>query len=171
MSLTKQNIFEYAKRYDYAAKPSDKGIEEKFKTLLKRQRFLTRDNLVEVGIWKSPRPKEQYAANGDLAVRELTEFSFSAKSEQAKMGALLVLKGVSYPLASVILHFAFPDEYPILDFRALWSLGWEQPSSYTFEFWEKYCMKVREISKGLNLSIRTIDKALWQYSKEHQGKK
>lgn len=33
----------------------------------------------------------------------------------------------TWGVASVILHFAYPDDYMILDFRAVWSLGIRQP--------------------------------------------
>jgi len=55
-----------------------------------------------------------------------------------------------------------------LDFRALWSLGIEQPKSYNINFWLHYCEKVREIAKSVQEDIRTVDKALWRYSKENQ---
>jgi len=71
-------------------------------------------------------------------------------------------------VASVILHFKFPDRYPILDFRALWSLDKEQPKYYTFDFWWDYVQEIRKLSEYLKIDIRTIDKALWYYSKENQ---
>lgn len=68
----------------------------------------------------------------------------------------------------MILHFEFPDEYPILDFRAFWSLGWEQPSDYSFKFWTDYCARLRELAKAHGVDLHTLDKALWQYSATHQ---
>jgi hypothetical protein len=55
-----------------------------------------------------------------------------------------------------------------MDFRAIWSLGWKQPKNYTFEFWGKYYKEIQNIAKKFNVSVRTVDKALWQYSKENQ---
>jgi len=77
------------------------------------------------------------------------------------------LNGVDYPVASTILHFAEPDRYMILDFRALWSLGIKQPSYWTFEFWMDFTRRARELAESLGVSIRTLDKALWEYSKRH----
>ncbi len=168
MKIPNDKIVEYARRYDQNASGYDKSVEQKIKQVLQTRRYLNRQELIEVGIWKSPRQKKNYGKNDDGAVRELTQFSFTARSEQARVGALLALRGVSYPVASTLLHFAFPDEYPILDTRALWSLGWETPSSYTFEFWRRYCAHLIKLSTELNLDLRTIDKALWQYSKENQ---
>src|SRR5215469_13115924 len=92
---------------------------------------------------------------------------FSAKTEEARIGCLLALNGVYYPVVSVLLHFAFPDEYPILDFRAMWSLGMEERNDYSFNFWIDYCTRLRELAKEYGVDMRTLDKALWQYSATH----
>jgi hypothetical protein len=101
-------------------------------------------------------------------IKEVTRLSLETECEEARIKLLTILKGVSWPVASVILHFAFPEKYPIMDFRAIWSLDWEQPKSYNFDFWQKYCTEIRKISNETGLTIRQIDKALWQYSKNNQ---
>ena len=116
-------------------------------------------------MWKSPRPKKHYENNDDLTVKRITRHSFATESEKERIECLLDLKGVGYPVASTILHFAFPERYPIMDFRVIKSLGLKQPKSYTFAFWDEYCCKIRKISKSTGADIRTIDKALWQYNK------
>jgi hypothetical protein len=119
-------------------------------------------------MWKSHRPKKHYESNDAGLIKETTELSFATEGEEERILKLIELKGVSWPVASAILHFAFPNKYPILDFRALWSLGWEKPSAYSFKFWQKYCHEISQIAQQVNLSIRTVDKALWAYSKEKQ---
>src|SRR5262245_60140203 len=76
--------------------------------------------------------------------------------------------GVSWPTASVIPHFCDPGRYPILDVRALWSVGLRRVPGYTFALWSGYTHFVSNISDRVGLSIRTIDRALWRYSKERQ---
>lgn len=78
----------------------------------------------------------------------------------------MALSGVGLPTASVLLHFAFPEALPILDVRALESLGIRGRSSYTPAFWSAYVTACREIAARHGVSLRTLDKALWQYSKE-----
>jgi hypothetical protein len=121
-------------------------------------------------MWKSKRPRRHYESdeNDGLTVKEITKFSFKTRSEKARIESLLALKGVSWPVASAILHFAFPEKYPIMDFRVIWSLGWKQPSSYDFSFWQRYCIKIHKLSRKYNLPIRIVEKSLWKYSKEHQ---
>ena len=88
--------------------------------------------------------------------------------EESKIGALVLLKGVQFPTASVILHFCVDRTYPILDFRALWSLGIEKPATYTVEDWVSYTKVCREMANKNAMTVRELDMALWQYSKEHQ---
>jgi hypothetical protein len=65
-----------------------------------------------------------------------------------------------------LLHVFHADPYPILDYRAVWSMGLARPSSYNFEFWWQYVVVCRQLSASLRLSMRTADRALWQCSKE-----
>src|SRR3989344_7030629 len=171
MEITKEKIREYAKKFDERNRgTSDEIVEKEMKEWLESNRYLDKERFIKIGLWKSKRPKKHYENNDDLAIEEITQFSFTAKSEEAKIKSLLVLNGVSYPVASVILHFAFPNRYPILDFRVIWSLGWKHPKNYTFDFWQKYCNEMKKISKQTGEDIRTIDKALWEYSKANQTK-
>lgn len=170
MEITKEKIREYAQKYDNNRENNDEMVENEMKEWLESKRYLDKEKFVKIGLWKSTRPKKKYESNDDLTVREITRFSFSTNSEEAKIKSLMVLNGVGYPVASAILHFAFPNKYPILDFRAIWSLGWEQPKNYTFDFWQKYCGRIRDISKETGESRRTVDKALWKYSEKHQPK-
>jgi hypothetical protein len=62
--------------------------------------------------------------------------------------------------------FAFPNDYPIIDERALESLGQEAPRYYSLNFWTEYLDACRAIAKDVGVPIRTLDKALWQFSKE-----
>lgn len=169
LNLTKKNIEEYANRYDYQyAKNNEEEAELEVKKWLEKNRYLNKDNFIKLCLWKSRRPKKQYEKNSEEMIKEITRFSLSAKSEEVKIKILMCLQGVSFPVASTILHFAYPNKYTIMDFRAIWSLEWKQPKNYTFEFWEKYYKEIWNIAKKFNVSVRTVDKALWQYSKENQ---
>lgn len=165
MEINKENIVELAKRYPYIT--NDLLVEEEIKSWLKINKYLNKEVFVRLCCWKSPRPKKKYEKNDEQTVEEITKFSFSTNSERARVESLQILYGVLYPVASAILHFGFPDRYPIMDFRVIWSLKWEQPKSYNFEFWVKYCNEMRRLSEKFKLPIRVIDKALWTYSKEN----
>lgn len=130
---------------------------------------LTARELRVMARWKSPRSSPRVARNSDELVRETTRVMLSTKSERLRVEVLTLLEGVNWPTASVILHFVHPGPYPILDVRALWSLGIDRPPPYTYEFWERYVAFTRATARRLRVSMRDLDRALWQYSKERQG--
>jgi hypothetical protein len=169
MLITREIIEKYADKYDKnRVGKSDEYEEEKLKDWFIDHRYLDKDNFIRLGKWKSTRPVKHYRNNSNSLIKDITKFSLSVNNEEARIRILFVLKGVSWPVASTILHFAFPNKYPIMDFRALWSIGIKKPKSYNFDFWQNYCKKIREVARNVQEDIRTVDKALWQYSKEHQ---
>ncbi|MFH1162159.1 MAG: hypothetical protein V1696_02695 [Candidatus Jorgensenbacteria bacterium] len=175
VEITKEKIREYAKKYDARFRGTDdEKVYDEMVEWFKHNRFLDRERFLNILNWKLAvklpfkKAKEQ---NKDEHIRQITEIAFSSKIQEERIKLLLSFVGVGYPVASAILHFAFTDKYPILDFRVIWSLRWEQPKYYTFDFWQKYCDRIQSISKETGESIRTVDKALWEYSKEHQPKK
>lgn len=170
MDITKESIGKYSHLYDEVTKGTyDKAIEEELRTWLKEKRYLNREMLIKLCSWKSKRPRKLYedSINSDERVKYITSLALSSHDEYFKVKVLQLLKGVSWPTASVILAFAEPEKYAILDFRVLWSLGIKQ-ENYSFEFWQEYLKTVHEIAKTHNVSLRTLDKALWSYSKENQ---
>jgi hypothetical protein len=131
--------------------------------------WLLKDEFVAIAKWKSTRNTNRYKANNPHYIEEVTRLALSnSTSEQMRIECLTLLNGVGWPIASAILHLCHQDPYPVLDFRALWSLQSEVPSKYDFNFWRKYTNSTRQISLRLDCDMRTLDKALWQYSNERQ---
>jgi thermostable 8-oxoguanine DNA glycosylase len=133
----------------------------------KAQGYLTKEQLHQIAHWKSPRRAGLVLENPESFVREITAIAFAAKHEETRIGALVLLKGVRYPIASVILHFCVDRSYPILDFRAIESLGLQKPSAYSPAYWAEYTKECRALASNYSLTVRELDMALWQYSKEH----
>ncbi len=129
----------------------------------------TRAEFIEVCAWKTVRSRPKVAANPEVAVIDATSRAFATDDEAARMAALLELEGVGVPTASTLLYCAFPDDYPILDVRALDSLGVKPRSQYPIAFWLSYLAACRELAADNGVSIRTLDKALWQHSKERSA--
>jgi hypothetical protein len=74
-------------------------------------------------------------------------------------------------MASVILHWFHRDGYPILDWRALESVGAPLDQPYNFEFWWKYTEFCRDAADTAGVSMRDFDRALWRYSYEARTKR
>jgi hypothetical protein len=128
--------------------------------------WYTRKEFLTVCAWKSPRSRPLVEANGPARVRRLTGQAFGTGDEALRMEALLELEGVGVPTASCLLYFADPASYTILDVRALESLGVRGRSTYPVAFWLEYLYACRELARLHGVSLRTLDKALWQRSKE-----
>ncbi len=126
----------------------------------------TRAEFIEVCGWKTVRSRPKVAANTEAAVADATGRALASVDEAARVSALLELEGVGVPTASTLLYFVFPDDYPILDVRALESLGVKPRSTYPVSFWLAYLAACRALARRARVSIRTLDKALWEYSKE-----
>ncbi len=126
----------------------------------------TRAEFIEVCGWKTVRSRPKVAANSEPVVVDATGRALSAVDEATRISALLELEGVGVPTASTLLYFVFPDDYPILDVRALESLGARPRSTYPVGFWLEYLSACRTLAHRAGVSIRTLDKALWQHSKE-----
>ena len=129
---------------------------------------LTKQEFLTVCAWKTPRSRPRCESNDDELIREISTLARTVESEQLRIEMWTLLSGVKWPTASVFLHFAFPDRFPILDFRALWSLREDVPKQYDFPFWWRYTLYCRELSHAHGVSMRVLDQALWQYSKLHQ---
>lgn len=129
---------------------------------------LTKPQLRRVARWKSPRSAGHVEENSPDFVREITGFALSTSNERARIEALTLLDGVLWPSASVILHLYHREPYPIIDFRALWSLSAEVPPQYSFAFWSEYVRVCRSLAQRAGVPMRTLDRALWQFSKENQ---
>lgn len=159
-------IKHWSDRYAYFQDESE--IEDGIAHAVKKRSHLTKDEFLRICYWKTPRTQSKCRSNAESMIHEVTGLALSTKEEQLRIEVLTLLKGVSWPTASVILHFCHADPYPILDFRALWSCKVEEPNQYSFPFWCRYVEFCRQTAKEAGVSMRVLDRALWQYSKERQ---
>jgi len=159
-------IPELAKRYTYP--DEDKMLSLIGPSAMARVYF-TKDEFQDLCRWKSQRTRSRVDSNRAEFIKEATKIALATPIEEIRIGVLNLLHGVSWPTASTVLHFSHRDPYPIIDFRALWSLGIEKrPQFYTFEYWWDYTRFCRDLARKQGVSMRDLDRALWQYSKENQ---
>ncbi len=152
-----------ARRYSY-----DNFDLSELRPKVVSQGFLTKDDLRRVAEWKSVRSMHHVEKNSTKFVEEISRIALSSMNERTRVESLTLLDGVGWPTASVILHFFHRQPYPIIDFRALWTVSMEVPNQYTFGHWWEYVEFCRALAKKANLGMRELDQALWQYSSENQ---
>jgi hypothetical protein len=74
---------------------------------------------------------------------------------------------VEVPVASAIMTAINPERFTIIDFRALESLGiTNRQAYYTIDFFIDYLRFCRGLASQHRVGLRTLDRALWQWSKE-----
>ena len=147
----------------------DHEIESVLAPQVKKRGYFSKPEFEQICAWKTPRSKPKVAGNSAEFIEAATRTALSTASEQLRVEVLTLLHGVSWPTASVVLHFCHQEPYPILDVRALWSLGVDASKvPYTFDLWWGYTQVCRGLAKSTGLSMRQLDRALWQYSKDNQ---
>jgi hypothetical protein len=154
-----------AARYQY---PLDESQLLAMRPRVIERGHLRLSELKQIAQWKSPRSAGNVSANDATFVREITRFALATPCERARIESLTLLDGVRWPTASVILHLLHRDLYPILDFRALWSVSLPMPTQYDFDLWWAYVSFCRRTARATRVDMRTFDRALWQFSKENQ---
>jgi hypothetical protein len=174
--LSREFVRKWAAQYDddYVKKyPEYARVERRVKACLERRfregrAYLDKGHFVEIATWKSQRPLRHYESNDDDLVQQVTALAFAARRDDLKLRLLMLLDGVGVPVASTILHFAFPDEYPIMDVRAVATLRrfglWMQPTRSWFdvEDWQVYVRLMQQHATRLDVTLRELDKALWK---------
>jgi hypothetical protein len=159
----------HAAAYSYSGMNKERRLL-RLRDTVRTNGYLTKGQLRLLAEWKSPRSSPNVDNNSQRFVKEVTAFALTCRDERARIESLTVLDGVLWPTASVVLHLYHRDPYPIVDFRALWSVHTEPPTRYSYAFWQSYVDFCRSLAKRNRVSMRTLDRALWQYSKSNQSR-
>jgi hypothetical protein len=163
LQLDVREVRAYASRYAYEDDSVVLAIGRRART----RGHYTREEFVAVCRWKTPRSGPLVATNTAREVEIATRTALSeAGTERERTDALRSLAGVEFPTASVLLHLAYPERYPILDKRALHALGVRAPATYSFRLWSEYVEEYRRLIEAAGVDGRTLDRALWEWSSE-----
>ena len=128
---------------------------------VRQKKKLTHDQLKKLVLWKSRRQLGNISKNCEDCVVEQTSAAFRTADIQDSIDHLSKLKGVGVSIGSAILHFFHEDDFPILDQHALRAVGKENDEC----LWKCYVDFCREIAKENNVSMRTLDRALFRFGK------
>ena len=170
LPLDRSGILEYEKKYFETEEsrkdkqPTDESIE-KIQDAVKKRRYLTKSDLKTLALWKVPTKRNTLKGiklNSPAWIEAVTRVALHPKtSERDRIETLRCLKGVGWAVASAILHWFHQDCYPIWDERALRTV--KSPKSQSHKNWEAYVSFCRCQAAKNNVSMRTLDRALWQY--------
>lgn len=159
---SKKAIQKSVGRYYYT---DDSDVAKRLKDA-KQRGYMNKDDLMAVAQWKSPRILPVCERNKEEDIKGFSKISFATRSDHARISALQAIEGVRFPMASVILHFVFPDDYPIIDQRVMNCVGGSTTISYSG--WRSYVDFCKRTADEFGVSLRELDKALWAYDKTTQ---
>lgn len=136
---------------------------------------MTKEQLLKILNWKSPRPLNHYKANTESKIKEIIKLAFSTENDTLKIHILTALKGVSFPAASAILMFYNPTKYPVIDIRVWKQLYYAKlvdtnarGQNFSLKECEKYFQVVRQLAAELNITARQVEKRLFDYDRANQ---
>ena len=137
-----------------------------------RQGYRTKENLYLIFYWKhqSSRFRERLinAFNSNSCdtvtailnqVHEIVEVLDDAGCAVTE---LVGLKGVGVPTASAFLANIYPEKFTLIDILALRALGIDNQEIAFYRYYNDEC---RRLAKESSTSMRTLDRALWQWGK------
>lgn len=128
----------------------------------------SRDNLQVIFHWKTGgRGISRLRRNTDEEIADALQLAVRAAADRSAVAVLCGLNGVEVPVASAILTAINPERFTIIDFRALESLGiTDRQAYYTIDFFIDYLRFCRRLANECRVGLRTLDRALWHWSKE-----
>ena len=106
------DLAHWSTQYAYS---QESQVEQLIAPRIRARGVIDSADLVVLCRWKSPRIQGHCGKNAAGFVEEVTRTALSAESEQLRIEVLTLLKGVSWPMASVILHWCHRDPYPLLE--------------------------------------------------------
>ncbi len=172
LRFSRNEISSLAEQYndENPDRPLEDDLEQMIGPRMRRDHCLAKKDFLELCKWKTKRTQRACASNSDYFLEAVTRIALTTSCEELRISVATLLRGVDWPTSSVILHFGYDNQYPILDFRALKSLGVKQPTQYSFPFWQEYTNYCRRLAAECGVTLRVLDRALWQYSKNKAKK-
>jgi hypothetical protein len=127
-----------------------------------------RSNIETIFEWKTNGSgRSRLSKNSDEEIADALRLAAHAKTERAAIAVLVGLHGVHVPVASAILTAIDPARYTVIDFRALEALGSESKDR-AINFYLAYLDICRKLAKRHKVTLRNLDRALWQWSSERR---
>jgi hypothetical protein len=123
---------------------------------------------------KSGRVTAALHANRTATIKKVTELAFSLGADPyAQIMILCSLRGVAIPRASCLLAWVYPNQYPVIDWRA-WAVLFRynivnsNPSGRGLQapHWVEYLDIVRRLAGNHNATPMLIDRWLWNAASE-----
>lgn len=135
---------------------------------------LSKETFIRILNWKSPRVKGIVRLTQFINYEEGISRAHQAEENQ-KLPILIELRGIAGPVGSTILHFMYPDSFPIIDVRTtqvLYDFGYISKCSSDQKYYLTFKVAIHKIAHDCpGFSLREIDRALFAYHKIYLASK
>lgn len=108
LRFDEENLAYWAKRY---SEPPENVFENEIAPKAEGRGYLTQPEFIALRKWKSPRIQPLVKANRSDAIEGVTRAALESRHENVKILLPQLLTGVSWPTASVVLHFCDTRPY------------------------------------------------------------
>jgi lambda repressor-like predicted transcriptional regulator len=147
--------------------------ERELEMAIKRQKISRRSSVgKEIFRWKNASSRfyerleslfhanpPEFVATILKRVREIVDAGGDAGDAVAE---LLKLNGVQVPTASAVLANVYPEKFTVIDQLALRALGVNDQAIAFYRYYNNECHR---LASENGVSIRTLDRALWEWGK------
>jgi len=144
-------------------------------SVVKKRGYLTKSELEDVCMWKSPRAIHHIKSNSESKIKRKTKQAFGTQIERKKLKLLTSLSGVDVPMASSILMLTDPKNYGVIDIRAwqlLYKIGTVKTNpngkNFTFKEWYRYLKIIRYFAEKFKVKARDIERTLYEVHQQCQ---
>ncbi len=151
----------------------EKEYENILTTIQEQDLYIDWNIFERIYNWKASRSKNYLdKENKELYISAFKEISDLDDEEKINFFKKTMhrkkLPGILEPIASTILHFKFPDKFPIIDVRTVGTLrdkGLLRTKKISYNDYREEIFKIFKKCKE-EFSFRKIDRALFTYSEE-----
>lgn len=170
MQIDTEFIITWQTRYDEIARDEKEyqSILRAVRQEIENNQSIQKETFEKIIRWKSARVMGHIAWNAfskyETGIRAVLPLKC-----QNKMAILDRLPGIGPAVAATILHFIFPDKFPIYDFRTvevLHEAKYLDSSIVSAKRYPKFQKAITKIKEDLSIyNLRQIDRALFAYHK------
>jgi len=143
-------------------------VSQNFKT----HGHLTPEEFFAIVIWKSNRSKTKVVKGikkNKIEIHIITSEVSEVETREEKLSILhpaIPIPGIGIPIASAILAVCYPNEFTVVDVRALaalkvlgFKIDGDPTTNHSAYF--KYLEKCKELAQENKVSLRNFDRILW----------
>ncbi|HDZ18095.1 hypothetical protein LCGC14_1040030 [marine sediment metagenome] len=148
-------------------------LREEVKIEISKSKTLKEETFRDIYKWKTRNRSKRHLDSNSKIYTEAIGKLLKEPILEKKIRIIEEQDGIRFPVASTVLHFIYPEDFPIIDVRtvkALWDKGIISAklgdTIKDYNTYREKIMKIKDICK--DFSVREIDRALFTYNEKRE---